>query len=263
MKKFLLIALLITVSACSTLQEGVKSLVKQPEVTYKSISVGEVSMDAFELNPTFSIENKNTFSLPIDSVTYDLSLNEKNMLTGETKDIGTLPANNTKDVTLSLGLTQETLTALQQLLFKNKQLDYTIKGSVKTMGLAIPFEKSATLYVPEIKVADVQVKEASFSQLDILLSIDVDNKNDFGLPLDTLNYSVSSKGKHLFKGDINNQEIAKGKTNIQLPLSIKPSDLFTSVLGLLADPELPLHFEIQSPLFSKSYDQSLNLLTFF
>jgi LEA14-like dessication related protein len=262
-KKLLVVTILVMISACSTLQNELKNYVKQPEVTYKSISVGKVSMDVIELNPTFNIANKNEFPIPIDVVTYELSLNNKKMLAGETKEIGTLPANNAKDVTLALDLTQETLTSLQQLLFKDKKLDYQVKGSVKAMGLAIPFEKSATLYVPEIKISDVQVINASFSQLDILLSVDVDNQNAFSLPLETLNYSVSSGGKALFKGDIKNHKIAQGKNNIQLPLSIKPNDLFTSVFGLLLSPELPLHFEINSPLFSTSYDQSLNLSSFF
>lgn len=262
-KKLLVIAAIVLMSACSTLQQELKNYVKQPEVTYKSISVGKISMDTIELNPTFNVANKNAYSIPIDTVNYELSLNNKKMLVGETNKVGTLPANSAKDIILSLALTQETLTALQQLLFKDKKLDYQVKGSVTAMGLAIPFEQSATLYVPEIKISDLQVVKASFNQVDILLSIDVDNQNSFNLPLETLNYSVSSGGKALFSGDLKNHKIAQGQNTIQLPLSIKLNELFSSVFSLLSNPELPLHFEVKSPLFSKSYDQSLNLSSFF
>ncbi len=37
------------------------------------------------------------------------------------------------------------------------------------MGLAIPFEQSATLYAPEISIRDIKVVNASFSQLDIFV----------------------------------------------------------------------------------------------
>jgi LEA14-like dessication related protein len=251
------------VSACTTLQKELKNYVKQPEVSYKSISIGKVSMSIIELNPTFNIANNNNFSIPIDSVAYDLSFNNKKMLAGETKAIGSLPANNDKDVTLLLALTEETLTSLQQLLFKDKKLDYRVKGAVKTMGLTIPFEKSATLYVPEISIKEVKIVNGSFSQLDILLSVDLDNPNQFVLPLGVLNYSVSSGGKTLFIGDLNNNKIRTGKNNIQLPLSIKPGELFSSAFGLMSNPTLPLHFEISSPMFKKSHDQSLDLSSFF
>jgi LEA14-like dessication related protein len=262
-KNLIVVAMVVMVSACTTLQNELKNYVQQPEVSYKSIAVGKVSMSAIELNPTFNIANKNNFSIPIDAVTYDLAFNNQTMLAGETKSIGSLPANNAKDVTLSLDLTKETLTSLQQLLFKNKKLDYRVKGGVKAMGLTIPFEKSATLYVPEISIKDVKIVNSSFSQLDILLSVDLDNQNEFALPLDMLNYTVSSNGKTLFKGDLKNTKISTGKNNIQLPLSIKPNDLFGSMFGLLSNPTLPLHFEISSPMFKKSHDQSLDLSSFF
>ncbi|MFT6927067.1 MAG: LEA14-like dessication related protein [Psychromonas sp.] len=262
-KNLIAVLLVVMVSACTTLQQGLKNYVKQPEVSYKSISIGKVSMSAIELNPTFNIANNNNFSLPIDAVTYDLSFNNKKMLAGETESIGTLPANDAKDVTLSLDLTDETLTSLQQLLFKDKKLDYVVKGAVKTMGLTIPFEKSATLYVPDVSIKDVKIVNGSFSQLDILLSVDLDNPNDFTLPLGMLNYTVSSNGKTLFKGDLENNKIGSGQNNIQLPLTIKPGDLFGSAFSLMSNPKLPLHFEISSPMFKKSHDQSVDLSSFF
>jgi LEA14-like dessication related protein len=258
-KNILLVAAVTALAACSSLS----SLVKEPEVSYRSISVGEVSMQRIELNPTFNIANTNAFALPINSITYELSLNQQKMLAGETDDIGTLPANANKDVSLSLALTKETLTSLQQLLFKEKKLDYQVKGSVNALGLAIPFEKSATLYVPTVSIADLKIANATFSQLDIILSLEVDNQNDFSLPLDNLNYAVSTKGNALFKGELNSQKVTEGKSTIQLPLSIKPSDMFANVFALLMSPEVPLHFEITSPLFTKSFDQSVNLKSFF
>lgn len=251
------------ISACSTLQKELSNYIKQPEVSYKSIAVGEVSMNLIELKPTFTIDNKNDFSIPIDAVSYDFSLNDKKMLTGESDEVGTLPANDAKDVTLSLALTKETLTSLQQLLFKDKKLDYQVKGSVKTMGLTIPFEESSTLYVPEISIRDIKVVNASLEQFEILLSVDIDNQNDFSIPIETISYSVSTGDKALFKGDLKNNKIAKGKNNIELPLTINPNDLFSSAFAMFANPELPLHFEIESPLFSKSHHQTLDLSSFF
>jgi len=262
-KKSLIVAMMMIISACSTLQKELKNHVKTPEVNYQSISLGKVAMDSIELNPIFNIANKNAFSLPINTINYELSLNNEKMFAGETEAIGTLPANSDKNVSLSIDLTKETLTSLQQLLFKDKKLNYQVKGNVNVMGLAIPFEKSATLYVPEIKIIDFKVVNASFTQLDIILSVAIDNQNAFSLPLENVNYSVTSNNKSLFKGELKSQNIAQGKNNIQLPLSIKPNELFNNVFALLLTPELPLHVEINTPLFNKSYDHSLNLSSFF
>jgi LEA14-like dessication related protein len=65
-KKVMLLVLAITVSACSTLQNLMKENIKEPEITYKSMSIGQLTRDNIELKPTFSIANNNGFTIPID-----------------------------------------------------------------------------------------------------------------------------------------------------------------------------------------------------
>jgi len=262
-KKILLGALVLTTTACSTLQHELKNHLNKPEVNYKSISVGKLAIDAIELNPTFNVLNKNAFPIPIDKATYELYLNNDKVLQGTTNSIGTLPATQDKDVTLSLNLTNETLISLQHILLRDKQLNYQVKGNVIAFGLTLPFEKSDTLYVPELDVVDMQVINATFTQLDIMLKLKVDNANKFNLPLENIHYSVSSNKSILFNGDIKNQNISKGSNTIELPITIKPNKLFSNIFALLNNPILPLHFEINTPLFNKSYDHSLNLSSFF
>ncbi|TEW51513.1 hypothetical protein E2R67_07025 [Psychromonas sp. RZ5] len=262
-KKLLVGVLVLTTTACTTLQHELKNYLNKPVVNYKSISVGKLAIDAIELNPTFNVQNKNAFPIPINEATYELYLNNDKVLDGTTNAIGTLPANQDKDVTLSLNLTQETLISLQHILLRDKQLNYRVKGNVNAMGLTLPFEKSDTLYVPDLKVVDMQVVNASFTKLDIMLKLEVTNTNNFNLPLENIHYSVSSNRNILFNGDLKDQNVAKGSNTIQLPLTIKPNTLFTNIFALLNNPVLPLHFEINTPLFNKSYDHSLNLSSFF
>lgn len=262
-KKLLSVALVVILSACSTLQKELNHYIQKPTVSYKSMAVGDISMQEIKLSPTFSVANKNNFALAINSVSYELFLNNKKMLAGESAEIGALPAQAEKDITLSVVLNQETMASLQQLLFKHKKLDYKIQGKVATMGLTIPFESAATLYVPEIKVADLTVERATFTQLNITLIVEIENQNRFTLPLNDIHYSLSSQGKRLFQGELQNQKIVQGKNNLQLPLTIRPNELFNNLFALLLNPELPLTFTIESPLFSKSYQKSLNLTSFF
>lgn len=262
-KKLLISVLVLSISACSTLQNTLKNNINKPVVSYKSMSIGQLAINAIELNPVFNIMNKNSFPIPINEASYELFFNNDKVLAGSTNSIGTLPAYQGKDVTLSLNLGQETLISLQHLLLKNKQLNYQVKGKLNIMGLPIAFEKSDTLYAPSLTVMDMEVVNASFTQLDLMLKLKVENNNNFNLPLENVHYSVSSNSNFLFSGDIKNQNIEQGGNIIKLPLSIKPNTLFSNIFALLNNPLLPLHFEINTPLFNKSYDHSLNLSSFF
>lgn len=258
-KKIMVVILAITASACSTMQNLVKDNLKQPEVTYKNISLGDLSREKIELKPTFSIANKNSYSIPVGNLKYELSFNQKTMLKGETDQVGSLPANQSKDVTLGIDLTKETLASVKDILLKDGQIDYVIKGEVDVMGFTFPFEKSSTVYKPTIKLGKVEIKKSSLKQVDMIVNLIVDNQNDFVLPLDMLSYTVSTGSEKLVAGDLKDQKIQQGTNNIQIPVSINLRQMFSSMFSLLQNPELPLSFNFNAGGFEKSVEQTLDL----
>jgi LEA14-like dessication related protein len=262
-KKVMLLVLAITVSACSTLQNLMKENIKEPEITYKSMSIGQLTRDNIELKPTFSIANNNGFTIPIDRLKYELSFNQKAMIKGETDKVGDLPANQSTDVTLAIDLTKDTLAAIKDVLFKEGKIDYIIKGEVEVLGYIFPFEKATTLFKPKVSLGKLTIKKADFKQVDIVVNLTVGNQNDFTLPLDLLSYSVSAGGNQLVAGSLKDQSIKQGTNLLQIPLSINPSKLFSSIFSLLQNPKLPLSFNVSSGAFEHSLQQTLNLESLF
>jgi LEA14-like dessication related protein len=262
-KKIILLVLAITVSACSTLQNLMKESIEEPEITYKSVSVGQLTRDKIELKPTFSITNNNGFTIPIDTLKYEFSFNQKAMIKGETDKVGDLPANQSTDVTLAIDLTKDTLAAIKDVLFKEGKIDYIIKGEVEVLGFNFPFEKASTLFKPTVSLGKLIIKKADFKQVDIVVNLTVGNQNDFTLPLDLLSYSVSSGANQLVAGSLKNQSIKQGTNLLQIPLSINPSRLFSSIFSLLQNPKLPLSFNVSSGAFEHSLQQTLNLESLF
>jgi LEA14-like dessication related protein len=262
-KKVMLLVLAITVSACSTLQNLMKENIKEPEITYKSMSIGQLTRDNIELKPTFSIANNNGFTIPIDRLKYELSFNKKSMIKGATDKVGDLPANQSTDVTLAIDLTKDTLAAIKDVLFKEGKIDYIIKGEVEVLGFIFPFEKASTLFKPTVSLGKLTIKKAGFKQVDIVVNLTVANQNDFTLPLDLLSYSVSAGGNQLVAGSLKDQSIKQGTNLLQIPLSINPSKLFSSIFSLLQNPKLPLSFNFSSGAFEHSLQQTLNLESLF
>jgi LEA14-like dessication related protein len=263
LKKIILLVLAITVSACSTLQSLMKESIEEPEITYKSVSVGQLTHDKIELKPTFSITNNNGFTIPIDTLKYEFSFNQKTMIKGETNKVGDLPANQSTDVTLAIDLTKDILAAIKDVLFKEGKIDYIIKGEVEVLGFNFPFEKASTLFKPTVSLGKLTIKKADFKQVDIVVNLTVGNQNDFTLPLDLLSYSVSSGANQLVAGSLKNQSIKQGTNLLQIPLSINPSRLFSSIFSLLQNPKLPLSFNVSSGAFEHSLQQTLNLESLF
>jgi LEA14-like dessication related protein len=196
-------------------------------------------------------------------IKYELSFNQKAMIKGETDKVGDLPANQSTDVTLGIDLTKDTLAAIKDVLFKEGKIDYIIKGEVEVLGYIFPFEKASTLFKPTVSLGKLTIKKVDFKQVDIVVNLTVGNQNDFTLPLDLLSYSVSSGANQLVAGSLKNQSIKQGTNLLQIPLSINPSKLFSSIFSLLQNPKLPLSFNVSSGAFEHSLQQTLNLESLF
>jgi len=261
--KFVTLALLcFSLLHCSLLTDLAKKHVIQPEVNYKSISFGKISADGIELKPVFEVINKNGFSIPLDQLSYDLSFNQKSLLDGAITKLGSLPANGSKEVPISFMLNKEVLEAFKELLLNNEKLDYQVKGKAKMLGFSIPFEKKDTFYRPKISLGKINVGKSSFKELSASINLNIDNPNSFSLPLDSFGYKISTNNKTLSDGKIESTNLKNGVNEIKIPLSIKPNELFSNVFSLLSNPNLPLEFQLDSPLQSITKSETINLKDF-
>ncbi len=249
----------LTLNACNTLTEVAKKNIKEPEVNYKNFTVGKVSSEGIELIPVFEVKNNNPFTIPLDKLDYALSFNEKTMLDGAIEDIGSLPANGSTEVPISFMLNKDVLASFKELLINNEKLDFEVTGKAKVLGLSVPFEKKDTFYRPKISFGKLDIGPASFEKLSATVNLTIDNPNSFALPLGAFNYNVSSKNKELISGEIDTKELKQGLNEIQVPIAIKPEELFSNFFSLLRDPDLPLDFSFDSPLNSFQQSQTIDL----
>lgn len=262
MKKYLLVFTLLFLSACQNMVAVIEKGIKQPEVSYKSFGVGDISERGIELLPKFEVKNENPFSVPLEAVSYTLSFNNKTMLDGTINDIGKLPAKDSKYVTLSLMLNDEVLSSFKQLLLKNDKLDYAIRGEAKFLAFSVPFEKKGIFYRPRISFGELKVGKASFDEMQLTITMNIDNPNDFALPLENFKYSLTSKGKALFEGGIAITDLKQGMNSVQIPVTIKPEQVFSNMLSLMSNPELPMEFKLNGPMQNVTKTFSLNLKQF-
>lgn len=251
--------LAVLLSSCGALKELIGDSVKEPTVNYKSVAFDKLSLDEVKLTPTFSVKNDNGFSIPLQKINYVLSLNNTQLLDGSVDKVGTLPANGSTELPLPLTLDKETMETFKNLLQNNKQIDYKVKGNVEVLGLKIPFEQANTFFRPEFKLGNFKVVNASMKKLEVMLSLNISNQNDFQIPLSGISYDVASKGKQLFSGKVADTKITKGETVIDIPVAIDPSKLVSSVFALLSNPEMPLDVNVKTPIKDIKFSEKINL----
>lgn len=251
--------LIMLLAGCKNLEQFVNSAVNKPTVSYQSFSIDTGSNGNIIFKPVFLVTNKNAFSVPVDQFSYQLSFNGANMLDGRSSQIGSLPAFGHREITLDIPLNTEVLASFKELLVNNQKLDYSIKGDVSMLGFRLPFEKNDTVYRPTFSLGAMEVKNGSFNSVNLGLKLTVDNPNDFSIPVPHIAYSVKSRNQHLFDGKLENSVIATGNNTIEIPLTLRPGELFNNAFSLLSNPNIPLAIDIDSGIYKNTINYDLNL----
>lgn len=87
---------------------------------------------------------------------------------------------------------------------------------------------------PTAQVTNAQISGLSFTQVDLLFDIKVDNPNTVGVNLAGLDYNLKINGHSLFNG--NKEEAlkieAQASSTVQIPLSLNYTDIFQTVKEL-------------------------------
>lgn len=253
-KPLIAIGAALLLSHCSLLENAIK----KPDVAFDTIKFNSFSKDQLDLSALVQVTNPNSYGIAVDSVSYQLIINDKALLKNQSEDIGGLPANGKKQLALPLTLSGETISSFKALMQQEK-IDYTIAGSVKVLGISLPFSEDGTWYRPSFSVEKVNIKEASLSKVALTLRLSIDNPNDTNIPIKGINYQVASHNTVLSTGAINDTNIDKGKTTIDIPVSFAPKELASSLFKLMQNPVLPLSFTVQTPMQTITHDYSINL----
>ena len=88
---------------------------------------------------------------------------------------------------------------------------------------------------PKVEFEHVDLRDVSGNGATVLVGLKVENPNGFALHVDSVRYTLDVKGKQIATGSIDKpvEVAAKGSAVVEIPVPVKFSDLFSSVLDLL------------------------------
>lgn len=232
-------------ASCATLKGIVD--VKKPTAEVAGVSLGSLSLEQATLLVDVAVSNPNGFALDAAGFDLDLGVAGSPLASVNQPDATvTVPANGTESVQLPVTLKFTDLAnAIGGLSGKNA-VDYTVDGNVlmdiPVMGnISIPVDFKGTLPIPQlpqISFSDISLSDVSWSGAKLMLSLDVENPNAFGLDLKSLAYNLQAEGKSLGKGTLNSVKLEQGQSQkIDIPLEVSLTNLGISLFRMLSGGE--------------------------
>jgi LEA14-like dessication related protein len=88
---------------------------------------------------------------------------------------------------------------------------------------------------PKVELQSVKLRDLKPDGGTVLIGVEVDNPNPFGLKLDDLTYELEIGGKALSKGQLKEaaQVAANAKSVIEIPVPLKFEELFSSAMDFV------------------------------
>jgi LEA14-like dessication related protein len=99
--------------------------------------------------------------------------------------------------------------------------------------------------IPSFTLRGVSLRPISFTQMNILLDLDVQNPNRFDLIFKTFEYTVYLKNEEIGNGRLEQELLipSSSTTRIQVPVAAKFKDLSGSLKAILTEGDLPYKIE--------------------
>lgn len=257
MRKALLLVLISTfIAGCQTIQ-NLADTIQKPSLSISNVRVTDFAFDEIELTYDVKVDNPNPVAVQMLGYNYDFKINNNDFIQGDQAQELRIESSGASTFQIPMRLNFEELYNLFTGLRDEDKADYNLAANLDfdlpVLGkTTLPLEKSGSLpmiKLPKINVSGLKVDDVNFSRANLVLNLQVDNPNGFGLLVNALNYNLNVNGRNWVDGNNSKSLTINQNENgqIAIPISLNITEIGTSVVQLLSNSS-DVNFELNGDL---------------
>jgi LEA14-like dessication related protein len=198
----------LLLAGCAAVGELAKAAFQKPTLAFRSVEVQSLDFDGATLAFDFRLQNPNGFGLHLARVQYWLQLDQRVVTRGEVAGGVSIPAAGEVPVRFTARLPFAEVPRIVELVSRGGEVAYTVGGQVDVdtpIGIIdVPASHSGTVALPALpgfRIASARVRLASLTEVELELTVAVDNRNPFPLPEGELKYALALGGEVVATAD--------------------------------------------------------------
>ncbi|CAN6451948.1 unnamed protein product [Victoria cruziana] len=206
----------------------------KPTADVTGIHIPTINLKKADIVVDVLVTNPNPIPIPLIDIDYLVESDGRKLVSGLIPDAGTIHAHGSETVKIPVSLVYDDIRQTYNDIKPGSIIPYKVKVSlivdVPVFGrITIPLEKNGEIpvpYKPDVDLEKIKFNKFSFEETVATLHLKVENKNDFDLGLNKLDYEmwladVSIGGAELAES----QTIDKnGNTLVEIPITFRPKD---------------------------------------
>ena len=213
-------------AGCAELTKTLKTAVLTPTLTFKNVTLANVSLDSATVNLAFQLKNPNPIGLSLASVSYSFFVEGKQVVAGSPPNGLTIPASGSRELVFPANVKFADVAPVVQTFLTKDTAAYRAEGSIglKTpIGVVLPvtIKQEGTFPVPKLPQVALQpprLKDMTLTSVTLELPLVVTNPNDFGMPVNGLSGAVIVSGSKV--GTVSGPDLGFIAPHAQQPVNL-------------------------------------------
>lgn len=215
----------------------------KPTADVTGIHIPSINLEKADIIVDVLIKNPNPVPIPLVDINYLIESDGRKLVSGLIPDAGTIHAHGEETVKIPVTLVYDDIKSTYHDIKPGSIIPYRIKVDlivdVPVFGrLTLPLEKTGEIpipYKPDIDLEKIHFEQFSFEETIAVLHVKLENKNEFDLCLNALDYEVwlsdvSIGGAELSKS----AKIDKnGISYIDIPITFRPKDFGSALWDMI------------------------------
>ncbi|XP_027118051.1 uncharacterized protein [Coffea arabica] len=215
----------------------------KPTADVTGIHIPSINLEKADIVVDVLVKNPNPIPIPLVDINYLVESEGRKLVSGLIPDAGTLHAHGSETVKIPLTLIYDDIKSTYDDIKPGSIIPYRIKVDlivdVPVLGrLTLPVEKTGEIpipYKPDVDLEKIRFQRFSFEETVALLHLKIENKNDFELGLNTLDYEVWLSDVSIGGAEL--QKSAKidknGMSYVDIPITFRPKDFGSAVWDMI------------------------------
>lgn len=215
----------------------------KPTADVTAVHFPRINLKRAEIVADVVVKNPNPIPIPLIDINYLIESDGRKLISGLIPDAGTIHAHGSETVQIPDNLVYDDIKDTYRDIKPGAIIPYRIKVDlivdVPVFGrLTLPLEKEGEIPVPhkpDIDLDKIHFQKFSSEETVAVLKLRLENKNDFDLALNGLDYDVWLSDVNVGGADLQkSSNIAKnGVSYMDLPITFRPKDFGSALWDML------------------------------
>ncbi|CAL9098346.1 unnamed protein product [Musa textilis] len=215
----------------------------KPTADVTGVHLPSINLHKAEIVIDVLIKNPNPIPIPLVDIDYLIESDGRKLVSGLIPDAGTVHAHGSETVKIPVTLIYDDIKNTYHDIKPGSIIPYRIRVAlivdVPIFGrLTLPLEKTGEIpipYKPDVDIEKIRFEKFSFEETTANLHLKLENKNDFDLGLNALDYEIWLSDVSIGTAELTKStKIEKnGISKMEIPITFRPKDFGSALWDMI------------------------------